>query len=370
MESTILRIISENDGISRQQIAHKLKISKPVVSKVVNQLINKGLVAEVGKVKVKSGRPRVSLRFIKDAWYCVGMELDENFFEIVVTDLLGNVIDSLEERMPLFLDFGFVVEWCCERVEEMLFKNGVPKERLLGIGVGMPGMVDPKTGRVRTAPAFGIKDRDVAFEFRERLKTNVVVVNRVRAAAFTEYRIGVAKDLEKAVFVFFDSGLGSAILIDGTIYEGFYGKAGEFGWIITDFVGEWEDHKKSNFGYLARKASGHTFNEIAKELNSNVEEIFAADEKTAFAEMLEVRLHHLAVAIANILFMFDPQAVIFKGRLGQKYYDRIVKVVKPFLEKVLPEQFHENLDLRRGKIEKFDVAIGAALMVRQRVMNL
>lgn len=368
LESTILKVILENEGISRQQIAQKLRISKPVVSRIVNQLMNKGLVIEVGKVKVKNGRPRISLNFVKDAWYCVGIELDENFFEVVVTNLVGDVLYSLEEEMPS-QNFEFILNWCCRRINEMFLKNRIQRERVLGVGIGIPGMVDPKTDSVKVAPAFSIKDRNIILEFMERLKTNVIVMNRVRAAAFAEYCMGVAKDLEKVVFVFIDSGLGSAIMINGTIYEGFYGKAGELGWMITDFINEQENSKKANFGYLARKVSGHALNELAKETGLNIEEIFLS-EKTVLKEELKVRLWHLAVALANILFMFDPQAVIIKGRLGQRYYDRIMEVIKPSLEKILPEQFYENLDFKCGKIEKFDVAIGAALMVRRRIMNL
>lgn len=370
MESNILKIISENEGISRQQISQKLRISKPVVSNVVSQLIEKGLVVESGKTKVQNGRPRVKLSFVKDAWYCVGLELDEDFLEIVISDLLGNVVDSLEERIPFRDNFGQLTDWCCGEVEKMLLKNTISKDKLLGVGIGIAGMVDPKTGKVRTAPAFGIKNVDVSSAFAQRLNVNVFVMNRVRAAALTECRIGTARGLEKAVFIFFDSGLGSALLIDGKIYEGFYGKAGEFGWLITDpFRTQEEILHEPNFGHLARKICGHGLNELARKFHSSIEEMFTRDQGV-LKEILDNGLKHLAIALANVLIVFDPQAVIFKGRLGQKYFDRILRVITPTLEEFLPEQFHENLDIRRGSVERFDVALGAAFMVRQKVMNM
>ncbi|MCX7812175.1 MAG: ROK family transcriptional regulator [Pseudothermotoga sp.] len=370
LESSILKIIVENEGISRQQIAQKLGITKPVVSNVVAQLMDKGLVVESGKTKIQNGRPRVRLSFVKNAWYCVGLELDENFFEVVISDLLGNVVDSIEERIPPYRNFDQLVDWCCKKANEVLSRNFIFKDKLLGVGIGIAGMVDPKTGMVRTAPAFGIKNVDVASMFAQRLNANVIVMNRVRAAAFTECRIGIAKGLEKAVFVFFDSGLGSALLIDGKFYEGFFGKAGEFGWLITDpFKKSEEIFHEPNFGYLARKISGHGFKELSKKLGTNIEEIFSQD-RGMLKEILDKGLKHLAIALANVLLIFDPQAVIIKGRLGQKYFDRITKVIVPTLKDFLPEQFYENLDIRCGIVEKFDVALGAAFMVRQKVMNI
>lgn len=370
LESNILKIISENEGISRQQISQKLRISKPVVSNVVSQLIEKGLVVESGKTKVQNGRPRVKLSFVKDAWYCVGLELDEDFLEIVISDLLGNVVDSLEERIPFRDNFGQLTDWCCGEVEKILLKNTISKGKLLGVGIGIAGMVDPKTGKVRTAPAFGIKSVDVSSAFAQRLNVNVFVMNRVRAAALTECRIGTARGLEKAVFIFFDSGLGSALLIDGKIYEGFYGKAGELGWLITDpFRTQEEILHEPSFGHLARKICGHGLNELARKFHSSVEEMFTRDQGV-LKETLDNGLKHLAVALANVLIMFDPQAVIFKGRLGQRYFDRILRVITPTLEEFLPEQFHENLDIRQGSAERFDVALGAAFTVRQKVMNM
>ncbi len=370
LESQILRIISENDGISRQQIAQKLKISKPIVSSVVSELINKKLVVESGTVMIQSGRPRVKLSFVRDSWYCVGLEIDENFLEIVISDLLGNILDSLEENISVRTDFGEIVEFSCKKIHEILSKNSISLNKLLGVGIGIAGMVDPKTGKVRTAPAFEVKDLDVASMFSQKLNTSTFVMNRVKAVAFTEYRIGVAKGLESAVFIFFDSGLGAALLLDGRIHTGYFGKAGELGWMVTDFSdSDQEIIQKMNFGHLARKISGHLLNEISKKSKTNIEEIFT-QKQGLLEEFLEKGLKHLAAAVANMLLVFDPQAIIFKGRLGQRYFDRIMETVLPELRKLLPEQFYENLDIRKGKVEKFDVALGAAFMVRQKVMNM
>jgi len=372
LEGSVLRLIRDNPNISRLDIAKRLGVSKPVVTNVVARLIKKGLVVESGTEKVKLGRPKITLQFVPDAWYCVGIELEERYFELIVTDLSGRVIDSLEEKIPRSIEPNHLVSFCKEKVERTLEENHLPKEKILGVGIGIAGMVDPTSRVVRTAPAIGLTNYDLAFEISQELDLSVIVVNRVKAAALAEHRLGAAQGFQNVLFVFIDSGLGCAMLLDGKIYEGFYGKAGEFGWMITDLDrSEPELYEEESFGPLARRFSGHAIIKRFANLGLNGEDVLRlVTHNEELRDCLETGLKHIAAAVANAVLLFDPQLIILKGRIGQNHYEDISQILLSTLKELLPSQFHENLNLSRGQVERFDVALGAVFAVQQRFMRL
>ncbi|AJC74740.1 hypothetical protein AJ81_05255 [Pseudothermotoga hypogea DSM 11164 = NBRC 106472] len=372
LEGSVLRLIRDNQNISRLDIAKELGVSKPVVTNVVARLIKKGLVVESGTRKTRVGRPKITLQFVPDAWYCVGIELEEKYFELIVTDLAGRVIDSREEKIPRSVEPNHLVSFCKEKVERTLEENQLPKEKILGVGIGIAGMVDPTSRVVRTAPAIGLTNYDLAFEVSEKSDLSVIVVNRVKAAALAEHRLGAARGSQSVLFVFIDSGLGCAVLLDGRIYEGFYGKAGEFGWMITDLDrSEPELCEEESFGHLARRFSGHAISKRLASLGLNSEDVFDAMTHSAeLRESLKRGLKHIAAAVANAVLLFDPQLIILKGRIGQNHYEHISEILLSTLKELLPSQFYENLNLRKGQVERFDVALGAVFAVQQRFMRL
>ncbi len=375
LEAKVLKIIRDADQISRLEIAKVLNISKPVITQVVSRLINKGLVVESGVSKSSSGRPKINLKFVPDAFYCVGAELEENTFEIIVTDLLGREKITSQNNTPQKIDSADIVAWCVEKIKELIKESHLPKERILGVGVGISAMVEPKTGMVRTAPAFGMKNFNLQSILERELNLPVYVANRVKLVAFAEHRLGASKGFKDALYVYLDSGLGSALILNDELFQGFYGKAGELGWMITDIDLTKDDMCfEQDFGHLARKISGHCLKRyLAGVVQGNdLTEIIdtVRQEKNELGKKLKRSLMHFAAAIANAILMFDPQVVIMKGRIGQRYFNQITKIILEFLHNLLPPQFYENLEFRKGIIEKYDVALGGVFLVQKKIMNI
>jgi len=373
LESRVLKIIRDSKEISRLEISKTLGLSKPVVSQTVSQLMKKGLVQQIGTSKSKFGRPRIKLEFIPDRWYCVGVELEENYLEAIVTDLAGEVMLSFREKTPLIRKPFEIAAWCCEKIQDLIAKSSVPREKMLGVGVGISGMVDPSTGLVRAAPAFEMKNFDLKTTLEKRLDIPVCVANRVKLAALAEHTVGAAKGFTDILFIFIDSGLGSALIIDDQLFQGHFGKAGEFGWIVTDVDLTKDDlSEEPQFGHLARKFSGHVLSKYLK--NSDVkafdEILHSLHEEKPYSTKIKRALLHLSVAISNAVLMFDPQMVIIKGRIGQRYFNELSQFIVPELQRMLPVEFYENLQLKNGTIEEFDVALGGVFLVQKQIMNV
>ncbi|HEY8541856.1 MAG TPA: ROK family transcriptional regulator [Pseudothermotoga sp.] len=375
LEAKVLKIIRDSTQISRLEISKSLNLSKPVISQVVSQLISKGFVIESGVCKSSSGRPKINLKFVSDAFYCVGAELEENTFEIIVTDLLGNEKVSFQESTPRKKDPMDIAIWCSKRIEELIEKSRLPKEKILGIGIGISAMVEPNTGLVRTAPAFGMKNFDLQRILQDTLNLPVYIANRVKLVALAEHRLGAAKGFKDALFIYLDSGLGSTVILNDELFQGFYGKAGELGWMITDIDLTKDDICfEQDFGHLARKISGHCLRKYLEEVTQSVDltEIInmIKQNKSETGKRLRRSLMHFAASIANAILMFDPQVVIIKGRIGQRYFKEIVDITLEFLHEFLPSQFYENLEFRRGMIERYDAALGGIFLVQKKIMNI
>ncbi|WP_041082788.1 ROK family transcriptional regulator [Thermotoga profunda] len=375
LEARTLKVIRDSGEISRLEISKLLNLSKPVISQAVAQLINKGLVVESNICKSSIGRPRINLKFVSDAFYCIGAELEENTFEIIITDLSGNEKKAFQERIPHTKDSLDIIEWCSEKIKELIRQSNLPREKFLGIGIGISAMVEPNTGLVRTAPAFGMKDFNLQNTLQMMLDLPVYVANRVKLAAFAEHKLGAAKGFKDVLFIYLDSGLGSAVILNDELFQGFYGKAGEFGWLITDIDVTKDDIcEEQNFGHLARKISGHCLRKYLGEIvqDTDLREIIMAIKQgqIEMGKKLRRSLMHLAAAIANSILMFDPQIVIIKGRIGQRYFSEILEIIEQFLYEFLPLQFYENLEFRKGMIDKYDVALGGVFLVQKKVMNI
>ncbi|MEJ5229400.1 MAG: ROK family transcriptional regulator [Pseudothermotoga sp.] len=373
LEARILKVIRDSHEISRLEISKLLNLSKPVISQIVTQLIEKGLVEESGISKSSSGRPRIKLKFFPDAWYCIGAELEENYLEVIITDLSGAITLSFREKTPSIKESAEIASWCAQRIKQLMEKSSISQQKILGVGVGISGMVDPNTEIVRTAPAFGMKTFNLKAALERDLKMPVCVANRVKLAALAEYMTGAAKGFSDLLFVFLDSGLGSAVITGDQLFQGYFGKSGEFGWMLTDIDLTKDDIcQEQEFGHLARKISGHSLKRFL-EMTNGVELDYImrnlADERSE-TKIIRKSLLHLIAAIANAILMFDPQMVIIKGRIGQKYFNELSQFILPHLKRMLPSEFHENLQLRCGEIEEFDVALGGVFLVQKKLMNI
>lgn len=360
----ILALLSERGGLSRTDIAKALGVSKSLVSSAVKDLLRRELVHETGKEKKEHGRPSVTVSLSKDL-FVVGFELEEDFVEAVALDLFGVLHLKISKHHKPVNGPDELVGILLNIFKDVSNELGLSKSRIVGVGVGIAGMVDPKTQLVRTAPALNLSDFNLKGELERKLGLRCEVINRVKAAAYAEKVAGIAKTFTDALFVFIDTGLGAAVLHGDELVLGYFGKAGELGWMITstepsgDFLVEDE-----SLGPLAKIFSKHSLREYSKRLGFDYEELFRKRD-----ERLLRSIFHFSVAIANAVLMLDPQAIVVKGRLGETHYDFLVKELSGNLTRLLPAQFHENVRFEKGRFTDFEVAIGAALWLRKSVLR-
>jgi glucokinase len=203
------------------------------------------------------------------AYFSVGVDLGGTNLRIAAVDEQGNLLEKLTLGTQIALGRDQVVRDMCEAIEQVTQKYG-SSATLLGIGIGVPGIIDMKTGMVRGAPNLpGWAGFPVQVEIESRLQTRVFLENDANVAALGEKWLGAARDAEHMAILTLGTGVGGGIVFGERIWHGMTGMAGEFGHITVEPEGV--PCGCGNRGCLERYSSATAIVRMAREsIASNV----------------------------------------------------------------------------------------------------
>jgi predicted NBD/HSP70 family sugar kinase len=228
--SIVLDIIRRGGRVSRTDLARRSALTKPTVSAIVEDLLARGIVQEVGYGKtVASGGRRARLLEFNDASAAyLGICFGVNATTVGLADARGEI--RVRREVPtLHGDAEAMVASAAALVEEVCEEAGFPRDRLQAVGVAIPGMVDAATGRVAMAPNLGWVEVPIRDMLVAKLGVPVVVTNITSAGAIAEGRVGAAKGVRSFVWAYVGTGVGAGIVIDGHVFSGTRGFSGEIG---------------------------------------------------------------------------------------------------------------------------------------------
>lgn len=342
----IFALMREHRQTTRTELARFAGLSKATVSEIVEVLLQENIIHEVGKHKSGRGRRRVVLEFDPTACLVLGAQLDDQVCSIVLADLDAHprfraVRPIQGTELHTFLT---AIEQC---VTELRLKTQTP---ILGLGVGSPGSVDPTGRRVTISVSHGWKDVPIADLLEARLQLPVVAANRAKVAALGELWHGTHRGIENLIYVFVGSGIVAGIVVNGSLYFGSSGGAGELGHVtilpdgpICGCGNQGCLHTVASESAILRLArakarqagtttllnhlTGGTLGQLTLDL---VLEAARQGDGVALATLTEVGTY-LGMAIANLVNTLNPQVVIIGGptaRLGSLLLDPIGREVR------------------------------------------
>jgi len=220
----VLNYVREKEPISRAEISHETALQRSTVSLIVEELKTKGLIDEI-EGESTGGRPPLLLRLRAGGPIAIGIDLGTAETSIATGDLAGRILNRETFVTDPDLETTFKqIEACVKR-----FLSTEPG--IEGIGISLPGMVDPETGEVIFVPLFKWQNWPVARDLHAATGISVLVDNDANAAALAELWLARPEilDARDFIFVLVEEGLGTGIVFDGQIYHGMSGAAGEFG---------------------------------------------------------------------------------------------------------------------------------------------
>src|SRR3954469_21302584 len=230
-QGALMQRLREGGPISRAQLARDTGLSKPTVSQALAGLETAGLVGSVGLAAPSRGRTALLYEPDPTAGYVVGIDIGRAWIRIAVADLAGTIL-ARRDTPNRARTAAAVVRAVAREARATVKQAGVGWRRVVHTVVGSPGVFDPGTGRLWHAPNLPDWSKaGLADELRDALTPSTTIDNDANLAAVGERDFGCGRDARRFVYVELGTGLGVGIVIDGELYRGARGAAGEVGYI-------------------------------------------------------------------------------------------------------------------------------------------
>jgi predicted NBD/HSP70 family sugar kinase len=304
------------------------------VSNIVDKLIKRGIFNEVSLAPSSGGRPPVLLSIDPKAGYVIGIKLRANGLTTVVCDLDAQIVASREIETSLVGNPSAAILAIEQAVLRVLRDAVVPQSKVLGVGIGLPGIIDSDRGFCNFSHLLWWRDVDIAGPLRKRLGLPIWVDNDVNTLAVAEKWAGDAPDARDFVTLSVGRGVGLGIVIDRSLYRGANGAAGEFGHVIIEPGGA--RCECGRFGCLeAIVGEGALRRNVGEQLGRDVtrDELISlvCDGDPAARAVVESAGRRLGQAVANMMTLLNPELLIICGEgteLGATFLDPIVAAVR------------------------------------------
>ncbi|PVG81610.1 ROK family transcriptional regulator [Nocardioides gansuensis] len=236
--TVVLDLLSRSAPVSRAEVARLTGLSRSTVSGIVQELLVEGVVQESRGVEPArgGGRPPTLISLRGEPGVLVGVDIGHRHVRVAVADL--SAVPLAEEARPVDVDHSAdeALDLAAELVQQCLVAAGIGagSDRIVGVGMGVPGPVHPRTGIVVSPILPSWVGRSPAWELARRLGRPVHVDNDANIGALGEVRHGAARGHSDVIYVKASSGIGAGLVLAGKLYRGATGIAGEIGHVRFD----------------------------------------------------------------------------------------------------------------------------------------
>ncbi|MBI4353058.1 MAG: ROK family transcriptional regulator [Candidatus Omnitrophica bacterium] len=378
----ILDTIRRRGPIARAEISRLIGLNIVTVTSYVDRYLKKGVIKEVGVDVSSGGRKPTLVDLNPSSAYLIGVGLNVVDMIAIVCDLKGEILFSLKRERPLKAGEALVMAMV-SLVQELIKQSNVDTGKVHGIGIGLPGIFNRDTSSVRWP--IGLIDDDLSITvsihdiFEEKLGIPTFVDNDANAAVFGEEWYGSGLGVKHAIYLY--SGNGCGFMINGQIYRGASGCAGE--WLfdleednpLQNFIESYKSKMWScDLGISLRAKQLHKENpssKIYEVVNGDLEKITikaivkAAETGDGFAnQLLKEAGARLGKKAAFLVNLFNPDIIIIGGGIemgGATLVDAVRETVK---QSAIPEAT-EKLRIISSQLGENGVPLGTAALAAQ-----
>ena len=307
-EREVLQTIRSGAPISRAEISRRAGISKPTVSLALQSLLESGLVREAERGPDGPGYGAVYFEPVADAALVLGLDLGARFVRGALCDLAGTV--RARQDVELTVAAAADAVDAIERLRSSLLDaSGLDPDRVDGVVVGVPGVVESGRGVVQLAEnVAGLEGRPFARELQSALGQPVTLENDINLAALGEQWQGVARGVDDFVFLSVGTGMGAGLVLGGELHRGRHGAAGEIDFALIG-VEENVDPSAPQVSELASALTGRP---------TDARAVFGAarnGDESARSVVAEIA-RRIALHLAPIAAVADVELVVLGGGIG------------------------------------------------------
>lgn len=319
----VAEVLRTHGPRTRAELTVLTGLSRPTVATGLTELASAGLVEEELKPSAgpTGGRPASVVRLSRAAGLAVGLDIGRRHVRVAVADLGHTVIDESAIRLTFDADeeAHTVLDQAVELVDRALEEIGSTRDQVAAVGLGLPAPMT-KSGRIGSPPLLPAWATIVAAdELSARLGRPVRVENDANLGALGEYMWGAGQGCTGLVYVKVATGIGGGIVLDGRLYRGTIGTAGELGHVTLDARGP--VCRCGNRGCVELSAGGRALVEHARKSHPQLRDFaeliaMATDGDPGCRRLLADAGHQLGVALGGLVNLLNPDRIVLGGELG------------------------------------------------------
>ena len=384
LKKNILYLCIEQGEQSIASISEAIGSSVPTATKLIGELMEEGFMIDLGKSGTSGGRRPSIYGLNPEAGYFIGLHVRNRHVSVAITDFKGGLI-SFQEDFPFIMEGNEdAVYRIASSVREYVDKQGINWNRMMGLGLSLPGRVNPVTG-YSNLYTFN-NARPISRILEEELNLRVVLENDSRAMTYGEYLGGGLKE-KNMLFVNVSWGLGMGMILNGHLYYGTSGYSGEFGHFPLLENGQMCRCGKT--GCLETGASGSALVRMfTEQLNSgrastlarkykvdgtvNINDIFAAikREDILAIETVEKVGTNLGKGLAGLINIFNPELVVIGGKVAMAAGDYLMLPIRTAIKRHVLNIANQDTTIKLSQLKQKAASFGAALLVRSRMLGI
>ena len=384
IKRNIIAYMAVNGESTLAELTKELRISVPTITKLVQELVDDHIVNDLGKVETPGGRRPNVFGLANSAIYFAGVNVGRDHMTYVVTDLQNNVISERTDDNFELVDRPQCLERICHNIESFIIDCGVDREKILGVGVSIVGRVNPETGR--SYKYFTSSEESLRDIISSRIDIRVMLENDTRARCYAEYTTGKAKNESNVIYLHMGRGVAIGIVIDGKLYYGKNGFAGEFGHI--PFFDNEIICACGKKGCLETEVSGIAIEEkivhlIKNGVNTRLREMYdrgesihindiiaaARNDDNLSIELIEEAGEKVGKAVAFLINTFNPETVIVGGNLAMAG-EYLMLPLKSSTNRYSLNLVYKDTKFRISKMTDSANAWGVAMLIRNKIIGL
>ncbi|SFC58588.1 ROK family protein (putative glucokinase) [Parapedobacter composti] len=384
LKKRILTLFANDGNTTLTDLSKTLNISIPKANELVNELIVDGLAKDYGKTGSGVGRKPNMYGLEPDSAFFVGVEVKNFYINIGLMDFKRNLIKASMEIPYHLNNTEDSLNILCSSIDGFIGNSAVPWEKILGIGVNLTGRINYRTGY--SYSFFNFHEDPLSKIIESVVGIHTYLENDSRAMAYGEFCSGGVKDEKNVLFVNLDHGIGMGIMVNGQLYYGKSGFAGELGHIPM-FSNEILCHCGKK-GCLETEASGQALTRLFQEkINQGASSIVtnkradpddimlediieaANNDDTLAIELITEAGEKIGKAMATLVNLFNPELIILGGALAATG-DYIKLPIKNALNKYSLSLVNNDTQLTISQLGDKAGIIGACLLVRDRLLAI
>lgn len=373
-----------NGNSTITDLSKAVDLSVPTVTKFIVDMCKNGYINDYGKLETSGGRHPNLYGLNPDSGYFIGVDLQAEAMVLGLMNFKGEMLNVKTIKPFILKNDDESIDAVCQHVLDFMKEVNIPNEKILNINVNLPSRVNPETGH--SYGYFNFVDRPLNELFAERLGHKVSIDNDTRAMAYGEYMQGCVDGQKNIIFVNVSWGLSISIIIDGKLYYGKSGFAGEFGHIpafdneVLCYCGkkgcmETEVSGSALHRKLIAKVKGGDNSILSDRIKSNemltLHDIIDATnrEDTLCIELIEGIGRELGRHISTLINIFNPEMVVIGGTLSLTG-DYLIQPIEASVRKYSLSLVNRDSKIERSKLQEKAGIIGACMLARSKMFEV